>query len=200
MNRVKETLTGTESDVKSQYEANGWMVLRSGGPDFLMYHPLLNEVLAVEVKKKPDILRPNQILYRKILERAGVPFHVEMIQRERGPREPDAQKPKRPPEDKHHMTLRLSTWAAVQSFKIHDRESDDSVVRRLILVFRQFADQFNGGMAEKWNYDRAKALQAWYLDYRPSFKDIGGVAERIPASNEPLIDVGPVPQDGGKEA
>lgn len=61
-----------EEQVKDKYETEGWTVLRSGWPDFLLFKELpdgTTEVKAVEAKSEFDVLRPNQVEMLKILSR-----------------------------------------------------------------------------------------------------------------------------------
>lgn len=69
--------------VASKYEKEGWGVLRGGAPDFLMVKFEDNElkaILAVEVKSPDSTLTYEQEVYRKVMERFGIPYTVEVIE------------------------------------------------------------------------------------------------------------------------
>ena len=71
-----------EKEVLNRYEAEGWKVLRGGAPDFLMLKVNDGEIedaLFVEVKSPSDKLSYEQAIYRKILERLGATYKIELI-------------------------------------------------------------------------------------------------------------------------
>lgn len=71
-----------EEEVARRYEGEGWKVLRGGAPDFLMLRVeegQILEVKAVEVKGPGSELTYEQAVYRRILERAGLEYVVEVI-------------------------------------------------------------------------------------------------------------------------
>lgn len=68
-------MTGRERIAHRAMTEAGWIVLRSGWPDFLLYRkdPLIgHRGFAVELKDGRDVLRPNQVLMHRILKRFGV--------------------------------------------------------------------------------------------------------------------------------
>lgn len=70
-----------EERVAERYRENGWKVLRGGAPDFLMLkveNEEILDVLAIEVKSHRDQLSYEQLVYKKILERAGFHYKVEV--------------------------------------------------------------------------------------------------------------------------
>jgi hypothetical protein len=76
-----------EREVARRYEADGWVVLRNGAPDFLVLRVAdkdgvksIAEVEAVEVKAPGDRLTFEQALYRQALEKLGVRYHLETVE------------------------------------------------------------------------------------------------------------------------
>ena len=72
-----------EEKVADLYTKQGWKVLRGGAPDFLMIRVKdgeIREAMAVEVKSPLGDLTYEQMVYRMILEGAGLPYVVEVIE------------------------------------------------------------------------------------------------------------------------
>lgn len=73
-----------ELEVKVKYEAQGWKVLRNGAPDFICLKldaaGGIAEMMAVEVKPLNGKLTYEQSVFRKVFEKAGVPFKVEAVE------------------------------------------------------------------------------------------------------------------------
>ena len=76
-----------EREIARRYEADGWVVLRNGAPDFLMLRvveqsgeKVVAVVQAVEVKAPGDRLTYEQALYRKALEQLGVRYRLETVE------------------------------------------------------------------------------------------------------------------------
>jgi len=69
-----------ERIVAGRYLSQGYKIVRSGGPDFLIYRDVdevISQVAAIEVKAEDDELRVDQTLYGKILEAGGIPYIIE---------------------------------------------------------------------------------------------------------------------------
>lgn len=70
-----------ERKVAERYQADGWRVLRNGAPDFLMLKVEDGEILdirAVEVKSPGSRLSYEQAVYRKVFEKAGIEYMMEV--------------------------------------------------------------------------------------------------------------------------
>lgn len=79
VNGIPPNMKSNEEKVFKKYLKEGWIVARNGYPDFLMCKPFGKKwiVNAVEVKYgKTTQLRPNQRLVKKMLERAGINYHI----------------------------------------------------------------------------------------------------------------------------
>lgn len=71
-----------ERQIAERYREQGWKPLRNGAPDFLMLKVIdgdIKEMMAVEVKRKGARLTYEQGVWRKVCEKAGVPFKVEVV-------------------------------------------------------------------------------------------------------------------------
>jgi hypothetical protein len=77
-------LNRRELTVKTNYEKSGWRILRNGAPDLIALKVNergdITDMMAVEVKSKTDRLTYEQEVYRKIFEKAGIPFKVEVVE------------------------------------------------------------------------------------------------------------------------
>lgn len=69
-------MNDNERIVREMYERDGWNVIRSGYPDFLMFRGNLRstpiEIRAVEVKSDFDRIGEHQQMNHEVLERAGI--------------------------------------------------------------------------------------------------------------------------------
>ena len=71
-----------EREVFERYKAEGWRPLRNGAPDFVMLKTdgdKIEAMMGVEVKGPRDKMRYEQSIYRRIFEKAGIPFKVEVV-------------------------------------------------------------------------------------------------------------------------
>lgn len=80
---ARDMVNANEQAVVDKYVAAGWTVLRRGEPDFIFFKTDergdIVDDLAVEVKSATDVLSYSQKVYRKFLERHGVPYKVEVV-------------------------------------------------------------------------------------------------------------------------
>jgi len=68
-------MTSYEGLLKEEYEQKGWTVLTNGWPDFLLVRG--NEIQAVEIKRRGDKVRPEQVEMHKALSKAGLFTFIE---------------------------------------------------------------------------------------------------------------------------
>lgn len=63
--------------VAEALERKGWETLTSGWPDILAFQPKTRRVMAVELKRGSDRLRPEQQRMQSVfVDLMGVPFHI----------------------------------------------------------------------------------------------------------------------------
>ena len=80
-----------DEQVAEMFRQKGWSVLTSGWPDLLAYKPFLHkgegpwggeaigggEIMAIELKRGSDRMRPNQEEMRKVfVQHFGIPFYI----------------------------------------------------------------------------------------------------------------------------
>lgn len=76
-------MNSREQEVKKKYEQQGWRVLRSGSPDFVMLKVVdgdIQDMKMVEVKSPCGRLTYEQGVYKKIAQKAGIPYIVEVVE------------------------------------------------------------------------------------------------------------------------
>lgn len=76
-------MNNRELQVKHLLESDGWVVLRNGAPDFIAMRVTNGEIMemkGVEVKSRKHKLSYEQGIYRKIFDKAGIPFVVMVVQ------------------------------------------------------------------------------------------------------------------------
>jgi len=73
-----------EEVVKARYEAEGWRMLRNGAPDFVALKVgsdgEITDMQAVEVKGPKADLTYEQSVFRKVFEKAGIRYCVEVVE------------------------------------------------------------------------------------------------------------------------
>lgn len=67
-------MNNRETKIFDFFRSEGFTVLRSGWPDFLVINE--NGGFCVEVKSGTQVLEPNQCIMREALERLGLPVYV----------------------------------------------------------------------------------------------------------------------------
>lgn len=80
-----------EEKVIEKYKREGWKVLRGGAPDFLMLKVDGEEIVDfefVEAKTPRDRLSYEQAIYKKVLEKLGAKYRVEVVPIQSEPRHP----------------------------------------------------------------------------------------------------------------
>lgn len=69
--------------VKKKYEHDGWKIIHTGAPDFLLLKTQdgknIDDVMVVEVKDKMSELTYTQKIWRMGLEKKGIKYVVERI-------------------------------------------------------------------------------------------------------------------------
>lgn len=70
-------VAAADEAVATAFRAKGWSVLTRGWPDLLCYNREFGKIMAVELKRGSDKMRPDQIEMRTIFTgMLSVPFHV----------------------------------------------------------------------------------------------------------------------------
>jgi hypothetical protein len=70
-------VAAADEAVASAFRAKGWSVLTKGWPDLLCYDRELGKIMAVELKRGADKMRPDQIeMQRVFTDMLSIPFHV----------------------------------------------------------------------------------------------------------------------------
>lgn len=67
-------MTAADDAMATEWREKGWDVIRDGFPDMLCERD--GEIIAVEIKRSGDYLRPNQEACAAFLQKAGIPYFV----------------------------------------------------------------------------------------------------------------------------
>jgi predicted Holliday junction resolvase-like endonuclease len=71
-----------EKQILEQYEKQGWKTIRCGSPDFLFLKTNngdIKDFIFVEVKSYNSNLSYEQFIWKKILEKLGAKYRIEVI-------------------------------------------------------------------------------------------------------------------------
>lgn len=70
-------VAAADEAVADAFRAKGWSVLTRGWPDLLCYDRKLGKIMAVELKRGSDRMRPEQVEMQGVFtDMLSVPFHV----------------------------------------------------------------------------------------------------------------------------
>jgi hypothetical protein len=80
---VRRSGSQREAFIRAHWEKHGWIVIRGGAPDFMMLrldeNGKINEIAAVEVKGPNDGLSYEQIIWKGICDKVGIPWWLEAV-------------------------------------------------------------------------------------------------------------------------